>query len=196
MPTINLKKKLFIASTIILFVVTLVFISVIIPRIRMIRSLHSTIFDTHKRVEQEHEKTRHARKSLRELKNATAFAKSIEQSTLAPGQELAVITQLEKISEKYHIEQTINISLDTVSENTVLPSALLQRLGIEEYYTISLLNKGTFENHMAYLHSIETLPYYVVIDALQWERRKTKDEEQPLVSLRLDGYIFISSIKK
>ncbi len=130
---------------------------------------------------------------MRELSNASIFAAEVEQAILNPGQELAVITELERLSERFAIDQTINISINEVKENELLPTPQLAALGITEYYTISLLNQGTFENHIAYLHAIESLPYYIVIDGVQWQRRNTSEKETTAdVTLRLDGYIFMT----
>ncbi|PIT86396.1 MAG: hypothetical protein COU33_03395 [Candidatus Magasanikbacteria bacterium CG10_big_fil_rev_8_21_14_0_10_43_6] len=192
MRTLNLKKQLFVTSATITVVLFIISGLVIVPRIQTIRDLHQSIFDTHKQVEREHEKTRHARKSLRELQSATLFAQEVERSILGPGKELAIITELEQISEQHAIDQTISISVTTIAGENIFPKASLQRLGITEHYTISLLNQGTYENHMAYLRAIETLPYYVIIDALQWERRNSGTDDESIITLRLDGYIFIS----
>lgn len=190
----KIKQQLFITTGGIFLLVLLVSIGIIVPKIRSIQTIRTTIYDTQKQLETQHNRSIQLKKTLRELNDAKAFAKEISDSTLAENAELQIITQLEELALQHDIDQTLDIEIQEVTKNSVENVGAYTRADITSMYVISLLNKATLENHMAYLSSVETqLPYYLHTSAISFAKPQTQQEQdQEMIHLRLRGHIFIS----
>ena len=192
MKKIALKRKLFSTSLLLLLAILCLVFALIIPKVRHIKELHTSIYSTHKQVETDHEHVKETRRLLSDMKQSILLEKELHQALLSKGRELEMITSFEQLAQLHNIDQTLTVSLQPVSGIPFLPLSQLKKLGVEEVYVIAVTNQGAFESLLAYLHAIETLPYYVIIDTLQWEKKGNKTQENNSVSLRFDAYILIS----
>lgn len=192
MKKIALKRKLFSTSLVLLLAIVCLVFALIIPKVRHIKELHTSIYSTHKQVETDHEHVKETRRLLSDMKQSILLEKELHQALLSKGRELEMITSFEQLAQLHNIDQTLTVSLQPVSGIPFLPLTQLKKLGVEEVYVIAVTNQGAFESLLAYLHAIETLPYYVIIDTMQWEKKGNKTQENNSVSLRFDAYILIS----
>ncbi|PIZ94517.1 MAG: hypothetical protein COX81_03380 [Candidatus Magasanikbacteria bacterium CG_4_10_14_0_2_um_filter_37_12] len=180
MKKFSVNKQLILTNIGIFIIIILIMVLIVIPTFKKISTLQKQIKDIHQTMEEDYQKVKQTKHTLSEIKNVEKEIENIQKTFINPGQELAIITELEKLAEKYHITQTLHAS----ATNFKLPDGD----GID--YTFSFLNHGTFENHMLFLKDLEQLPYYVNIGGLQWEKRAGNlDIETPL-TLKFDGHIY------
>jgi len=87
---------------------------------------------------------------------------------------------LKNIANTHNIEQNLNASL---SEG-------------EKFYQFSLLNNGTFTNHIKYLQALETLPYYMIIKDVKFEKRQNTTNGFPTITLMFNGIVYVDAISQ
>ncbi len=157
---------------------------IIIPSINYIVKLKKDINSIQLQIEDRYQQAKKLKRSLNELSNLKQTASQFKQSFLKLGSELILITELEQIAGKHHIEQNLSINLITVKEKNILPV----------YYQLSFLNNGLMLDHLNFLRDLEKLPYYIIINNLSIEKRKgrTGNEKSP-VTMRFDAVVYVEN---
>lgn len=182
MKSFPLKRQIFVLTAGIGVMIVLIIGLIIVPSVKRIIELKKNISDTHVLMEGQYQKVKQLRRSLRELKNVQTEVKEYAQSNLSPGQELSVITSLEALATKHNIKQTLHVAL---SDNPAGPVSL-------PFYTFSFLNQGSWQHQLAYLKAMEELPYYLIIDSLQWEKSARGNASDNMLTLRFDARVYVS----
>ena len=149
---------------------------IIIPVIRQINELGQSIRITHEQVEEKQNQSQKLRRSLKELGEVKKNTDQFAETMIGPDSELNVITALEELATQYGIEQTLNVTLTEPEKQ-------------KKYYRFYFLEQGKFADQLNYLKALEKLPYYIIINRQQWERRKSASTSTP-VNLRFDGIIY------
>lgn len=170
--------------------ITMIVVFVIRPSLHEILALKKEANRTQQFLETQYRKAKQLRRSIQELGQAYVRAQEFQRATIQPGKELAVITELERLAETYHIEQTLHVQFTNPQDKKTDAGA--KKYGIQPYYTFSFLNHGTFADHVQYIKAIESLPYYVLIPSLQWEKRRLNPGEQSQTTLRFDADILVT----
>jgi flagellar biosynthesis/type III secretory pathway M-ring protein FliF/YscJ len=194
MRTFSLQKKLVLFIFGILLVMLLIIFLIVIPSLKNITELRDSISQTEAYIEERHLKTQHMQKSVRRLDEVEAQAEKFYDVTVPLGQELRIITQLEKIAADSQITQNLDISL-VDSTNADPAKAKSAEATLPTHYKFSFVNEGTFQNHLAYLKALEHLPYYVIIEAVRWENKQPIETEATTnnITIKFDAIIYVSS---
>jgi hypothetical protein len=164
---LSLTKRILLTNGGILSAVIIIALGVIAPSATYILNIKNNIQMAESQLEQNYEKVRLLKRSVRELpivhKNVSAY----EDATITKGQALIVITELEKIAERNNILQ--NLSASYTDAKTAGST--------RSFYTLAFTNKGAFKNQIAYLQDVEKLPYYMVIDSIALAKGIQNDKE-------------------
>lgn len=195
MARINLKQQV-LFTTISIAATSIVIVGVIIiPSIKQILSLKNDITETQKFLEQQYEKTQRMRRSVHSLDEVINQMKKFYDTTIQEGDELKIITELEKLATDNNIDQILKVQKidpkeikSPPSEEEKSPPSTLKNMA---YYTFSFSNTGTFENHVNYLKEMEKLPYYLNILYLQFDKKN----DAGLLGLRFNANIYITEPK-
>jgi len=192
----SLKQKLLIYILAIFVVVVIVGGFIITPTVIKILSLRNDINNIEGEMESRYKKIQSLKLSVQKLPIIKSETNKFSEITIKPGEELNVITELEKIAIENNIEQNTDLvfvdtkkdkptNATTKKDNTEKP--------LPQYYKFSFLNNGYFADHIKYLQALEKLPYYMVIDKLSFEK-KNNDEKQPnKITLRFDAIIYVDN---
>ncbi len=183
----SIKNKLILIVIIIVLVLVAISIGVIYPAVKKIGALKENIAKIQNEMEQKYENSQKLRRTMRELESTDIAVKKFTQTTVNPGDELKIITELENLALKYNIDQTLNVSYSGSNSKIKKPST--------EYYELSFLNNAFFEDHINYLNDLEKLPYYVIIKSVKLEKRQgssTSDAEKTPVTLSFNAKIYVT----
>lgn len=165
---------------------------VVWPTVNHILTLRNDINIIQQELENRYEKTQKLKRSLQELSTIREVVNQINQIAIEPGDEILVITQLEKIAIENNIEQNTDLNfVDTTKEKTVKTNT--KKMAMPQYYKFSFLNNGYFEDHITYLETLEKLPYYLIIDNLSFEKRKGEDNLKNKITLRFDAIVYVKN---
>lgn len=206
---LSLRQSILLFLSAMLALVIGITFGIILPSIRRIQTLRRDVNAIQEHLEKQYLKAQHLRRSVRELPNISRLINSFAEAAIKPGEELRVITELETIADRHKVEQTLRIVTTPAdlkaSRSTTPPSSGSEaaaekidssdndRLSGKPYYQFSFITQGPFRNLINYLRAVEQLPYYLIIDQLQWERRKGDSTTSTPVILRFDGRIYVSS---
>ena len=195
MAHMNLKQQ-FLFTTISIAAVSVIIAGIIIvPTIKQILSLKNSITDTQKFLEEQYDKTQRMRRSVHSLDEIIAQTEKFQNIAIQEGEELKVITELERLATNNDIEQSLRVQKIDPKEIKGLPSEEEKKLPPilkkAPYYTFSFSNTGDFKDHIAYLKELEKLPYYLNINALQFEKKGTDG----ILGLRFNANIYIKETK-
>ena len=188
----NLKQRLLLYITSISLGAVVIGVLIITPTIHKILFLRSDIGIIQQELENRYEKTQKLKRSLQELEQVRDVNNKFEAAIIQPGDELRVITELEAIATNNNIEQNTDlIFVDTTKEKKKDPAA--KKHVLPQYYQFSFLNNGYFEDHINYLRALEKLPYYIIIDNLNFEKRKGDEDIKSKITLRFNGIIYVQT---
>lgn len=190
MLSLPLKYRLLvIIGAIIAFLAMVVFL-IIIPTVCQLLELKRDISILQTQVEERYERIQHMRRSMKELDNIKILTEKLSHTSIKKGDELKIITEFEKLAEENKIKQTLNANLIEDKEKTeknqkggILPA-------LPQYYQFSFLNQGLFSDHLKYLQALEKLPYYIIINNMQWEAHKSNTDKSNTVTLRFYGIVY------
>lgn len=191
MPALSLRQKIFYTSLGMMALAIAVIAFVIVPTVREIFELQENIQRIEEYFEGQYERTRTLRRSIANLESVTELIKTYEGALIAHGDELAVITTLESLSEKHELAQTLSVaSIQSTGENAgARPTPGGIRNGS---ITFSIANQGPFIRQLRYVRDLERLPYYVFIDRLHWQRsRGAKPDDLGILTLRFNATVYI-----
>lgn len=198
---LNLKQRLLTIITSIAVGVILIAVFIIVPSIKHILNLHDDIANTQKMLEERYVKFQKLKKSAVQLKDIKQTVEDYAQSTISTADQLKIITEIEKLATENHIDQSLNVELITTPKNNAEPNPeegpnitteKTKKRSFSNYYHFSFLNNGLFSDQIKYLRALEKLPYYVIIDNWQWEKRKNENNTNSPVTLRFEGIIYVS----
>jgi len=184
MARISLKHKITLVTTTILIVITSIIFLIIIPSIKYITRMKQNIENTEAELEENFTKIQLLKKSIRELDTIKEKTQNFYFATVAKGDELIVITELERIAEKYDISQDLNVSYsDDAPQNK-------ENKKDNPHYIFTFHNQGSFQNQLEFLRELDKLPYYIIIDKLQLTKTNVRDENK-LINLSFNGKVYI-----
>ncbi len=181
-------KSLSLKHSILLFLITIVVLigviiaAIIVPFSAQILKLEKEITTTRTTFEQQFKDTRFVRRSVRELPVVTERIVEYREAEIGPEEELGLITELEKLAEKYSINQTPLV--------TFIDPKQIKGRGVDRHpkYEFVFTNVGTFENHLAYLKALEEFPVYFTIQSLSFEEERNSGG-RGLITLRFTASV-------
>ncbi|HQF57050.1 MAG TPA: hypothetical protein PK831_00915 [Candidatus Magasanikbacteria bacterium] len=180
-----LIKKLFLSLIILVIIIFAICIIVLYPTIKTIISLGSEITEIQQEVEEKYDLSKKLRRSLQEIdqveKNTNQYAKAY----IKRGDELSIITALENMATENNIDQTINI--------TFIENQPTDKNALAQYYKISFVNNGYFSDQISYLDSLNKLPYYLIIQNINLEKRNKKSGEINPLTLTFEARIYVEN---
>lgn len=192
----SLKQKLLIYILAISVVVIIVGGFIITPTVAKILSLRNDINNIEGELESRYEKIQSLKLSIQELPDIKSETDKFSAITIKPGEELNVITELEKIALENNIEQNTDlVFVDTKKDkptNTTAKKDSVEK-SLPQYYKFSFLNNGYFSDHIKYLQTLEKLPYYMIIDKLNFEKRNNDEKQLNKITLRFDAIIYVDN---
>jgi len=174
----TLQQRIFGFIGVILAAILVVTCLIVWPSIKKIYNLKTDIDVIENDIEQRYLNSLKLKRTMRELEEIKTQAAKYKQATIKKGEELQVITALENIANTNNIEQNLNASL---AEG-------------ERSYQFSLLNNGTFANHIKYLQALETLPYYMIIRDVKFEKRQNTTSGLPTITLMFNGIVYVNTV--
>jgi len=163
---------------------------VIIPTVQDILSLEKSITETQKFLEQQYEKTQRMRRSIHSLDSIDSQMEKFKEALVQEGDELKIITELEKIAAENGIDQNLRvqrIESKDIKAGGPPDKKIPQVLKNKPYYIFSFTNTGRFPQHIEYIKSLEKLPYLFDIELLQF----VKKESGGSVELRFNAKLYI-----
>lgn len=183
---LNVRKQLYLFNAGIIVGLAIIGGLIVYPSIKEINTLQNSIQKTHNYLEGRYLSIQRSKKTVTQLPEIEPQVAIYQKSFIEAGHELSLITQLEALAEKHSVDQQL-------SATRVTDPAQLQGQGKKgrnrPHYQFSFLNQGTFANHLAYLHGLEQLPYYMKIDRVVFEKPQDQTKHG-LVTLRFDGIIY------
>jgi len=184
MARLQLKHKITLVTAAILIGISSIIFLIIVPSIRYITEIKQNIENTEAELEENFTKIQLLKKSIRELDDVQEKTQNFYFATITEGDELIVIRELERIAEKYAIFQDLNVSYsDGTAQNK-------DEKKDDPHYIFTFHNQGSFQDHLKFLSELDKLPYYIIIDKLQWTKTNVRDENQQ-VNLNFNGKIYI-----
>ena len=188
---LNLKQKIVLSNLLIGAALLIIAGWIIYPTIKQIINLKQDIGNIQNQTQERYERTQKLKRSLKELTNVKQTTEQIAQGFITSDEDLVLITTFENLANQYHIDQTLNLNLTEENKNKADKSNA--RI-FPNYYRLSFLNQGSFSDQLAYLGAMEQLPYYVIIENLNFEQRKNTDNLAPnTVILRFDALIYVDN---
>lgn len=180
-----LVKKLLISLIILVIIILGICTTILYPTIKIIMSLGSEISEIQQEVEEKYDLSQKLRRSLQEIdqveKNTSQYAKAY----IRRGDELSIITALENMAIENNIDQTINI--------TFVENQPTDKNALAQYYRISFVNNGYFSDQISYLDSLNKLPYYLIIQNINLEKRNKKAGEINSLTLTFEARIYVEN---
>lgn len=186
MKRLSIRKQtfLFIALSSVVLVCIVVFL--MYPAVQNILALQKTIKETHVFLENKYQSIQKAKKSVAALPDVQKDIAVYEEGVIASGEELAFITQLEKLAEKHSIDQ--NLSALFIDDPKKQSNLRMQKA--RSLYKFSFLNRGSYQNHLRYLEELERSPHYMFIDRIIFEKIAKPADPNSDVTVRFDGYVY------
>ncbi len=182
---ISLSKKLFLSLTILVVIILCICVTILYPTIKTIISLGSDISKIQQNLEEKYEISQKLRRSLQEIDKVEKNTVLYSQAFIKKGEELEVITALENIATENNITQ----NMDMVLVNTEGKD----KSALPQYYKISFVTNGFFSDQIAYLDALNKLPYYVIIQNLNLEKRNKKENEKNPLALTFEARIYVEN---
>lgn len=173
---ITLQQRIFGFIGIIVLTILVVVGLIVWPSINKIYGLKRDISTIENDMEQRYLNSLKLKRTMRELEEIKTQSTKYKQATIKKGDELQVITSLENLANAHDIEQNLNASLSKD----------------EKFYQFSLLNNGTFSNHVKYLRALEALPYYMIIKDVKFEKRQSSTGGSPTITLMFNGIVYVN----
>ncbi|MBU1895324.1 hypothetical protein KJ641_00425 [Patescibacteria group bacterium] len=185
MQIISLQKKLTLFIISIIFLALIVVLLIIIPALKQINELKTSITATEQFVEEQYLKTQHLKSSVRHLDEIKKQIEKFSNITVSQNDQLKIITELENLATEHNITQYITVKfIDDVTHNENLIKL--------PYYEFSFVNSGKFLDQFNYFKSLEKLDYYVTIDNLQLDNQGNSPESETVA--RFNAHIYAKPI--
>lgn len=190
MRVISLKKRLWIFTLVIALGLLIISFFIVIPVANKILNLKSDVESIQRQLEERYEKTQKLKKSVTQLNQVKKATEAFAGSTVNPGDQIKLITEIEKLAVDNQIEQ--NFNLDFISPGLENSAVLADNEphAFPQYYKFSFLNNGTWQNQFNYLKAMENLPYYIVINNLKFEKRNSDNFASSTITLNFVGLVY------
>ncbi|PLX26599.1 hypothetical protein C0581_04165 [Candidatus Parcubacteria bacterium] len=147
---ISLKHKILLITIIIFGGILFIAAGIILPSIKYIDGIKHEIEQTEAQLEEQYQKIRLLKKSINELAEVKQKTQKLKTITIAQGDELRVIQELEQLAPKHGVQQSLGVSYG------------------DSAYTFSFQVSGDFYKLIKYVYDLETLPYYINISSMNW----------------------------
>ncbi len=164
----NPTLKLFASSFIIILISTAIVVFIILPTVNYIKNLKNDIQKIEQESSDQYQKIKLLKKSIAELPTVREKAKLFEQSMIDKNDAVKLIQELEDLAISKGVTQSLNI-----------------KDGKDDSFILDFRINGSFFETLQYLHALEHLPFYVIIDSVNWN--KINSEE---VSISFSATIF------
>ncbi len=182
---IPLAKKLFLSLAILIVIILCICITILYPTIKTITSLGSDINKIQQNLEEKYEISQKLRRSLQEIDNVQKNTIQYSQAYIKKGSELEIITALENIATENNITQNMDMTLVNTDNK--------DKIAMPEYYRISFITTGHFADQISYLDALNKLPYYIIIQNLNLEKRNKKENENNPLTLNFEARIYVEN---
>lgn len=180
-----LAKKLFLSLTALVVIILGISITILYPTIKKIMSLGSDIGQIQQNMEEKYEISQKLRRSLQEIDEVEKNTAEYSQAYIQKGSELEVITALENIAAENKIVQNMNM--------TLVENQGTDKVAMPEYYRISFVTNGSFADQISYLEALNKLPYYLIIQNINLEKRNKKTDEINPLTLSFEARIYVEN---
>lgn len=180
-----LAQKLFLFLTTLLIIILGISITILYPTVKTILSLGSDISQIQQSMEEKYEISQKLRRSFQEIDEVEKNTAKYSQAYIKKGDELGVITDLEKIATENNIVQNMNM--------TLVENQGTDKVAMPEYYRISFVNNGSFTDQISYLEALNKLPYYLIIQNINLEKRNKKINEINPLTLSFEARIYVEN---
>lgn len=189
MANLSLKNKIQLLTVLIISIIFIIIGAILIPAILEIKKLKQTIEEAKQQIESDYQKTMLLRKSISELEKIGKETEKFKQSNIIKGDELTLITTLEKIAEQNNIFQELKVNLVEKAIPTGKNNDTDEKIIFKPHYLLSFQNKGNYLDLLNYLQDIEKMPYYLIIDEMSFSKSEEKLIEQIILSFSARTYI-------
>ncbi len=190
MTRLTLKQHLLIIISCILWTLIAVSVFVVWPATKKILTLRNDITQIESELEIRYLNSQRLKRTERELDQIRTQLDNYKQIAIDKGSELQMITELENLAAKSNVEQVLNVTLFT-TKNTNENTGALTKPALSEYYQFSFLVNGAFADEIKYLQTLESMPYYLTIKNIYFEKRQNKkDDTNPIITLTFNGYVY------
>lgn len=179
---LNLEKRTLLIIGLFALLTIAVISGVIIPTVRSIQKAVDDTQELRNYLEQRYERIANLRTSIKKINQIRAQVAAYPDHLFTRGQELDLITTLERLAAKNNVTQKINSSnLGKLTDNRI---------------TLSINITGSYPQTMRYLADIEALPYFLNVTKLQLTSAATRFNQagpnnQP-ASLNLDLSLYVN----
>ncbi|HYE59926.1 MAG TPA: hypothetical protein VEA18_01960 [Candidatus Kapabacteria bacterium] len=173
MRRLSITTHLFLLSAAITTGILCMFFFIILPTMGKLQDVQRDLREQKDRMTLERERALDPARSLDELASTTAKMKQFDMAMVETGKELTLIESLEALAVKEGVQLTL-----TVQEAN------------KDRYTFSFDTKGPYEKQLSFLHALERLPYYLLIDAIDMKKYRGDNNEE-LVSNRFTATIYV-----
>ena len=109
MKKINIKQQIILITISIAVISVIIAVTVIVPSIKKILVLQKDINHTQQFLEEQYEKTQRMRHSLHSLDLTIEQTEKFKEAVVKEGDELQIITELEKIADNNFIQQDLRV---------------------------------------------------------------------------------------
>lgn len=189
---LDLKKQIVALTITIAVISVLIALVIIVPSVRQILALEKDITDTQTFFEQQYERSQKMRRSVHNLDSISESSEKYKNAFINEGEELPIITELEKLASKNNIDQNLRVQFVNPKDVKGVPSEetklLPTQLRNKAYYTFSFSSTGKFDNLMEYMKKMEQLPYYFSIDSIQFDKKPDETD----IGVRFNAKIFVA----
>lgn len=145
--------KILVSSLIIILLGATIIVFVILPTVKYIKNLKIDIQKIEQDSEDQYQKIKLLKKSIAELETVKENSKKLEQGMINKDDTIKLIQELEDLAIEKKVIQNLNI-----------------QEGPENSFVFSFSVRGTFYDTLQYLHSLEQLPFYVIINSVNWSK--------------------------
>jgi|GEM_PF-918284 len=187
---LTLKKRLSLYIVAISAAIFLISIFIIVPGVGYVIGLRNDVKKTQAELDNSYNRAKLLRRSIQEIDQVKKNTEKFSEATLPFNRELEIITELEDLAAEHNIEQNLNINFfDTKTTKPEGTDAAI-RHALPAYYQLSFLNNGNFIDQLKYLSALEKKPYYVIINDLNFEKRRNDTASSTPVTLRFAAIIY------
>lgn len=156
MKTLTIKTYLFVLTFGLILLISAIALFITLPAIERIARANANIAEVRADIDRAAARAGAPEKTQKELSGVMEMVKQFSAARVPKGRHLEMIAAFETIAEQYRLAQKLSIDAGNGSA-----------------YHISVSARGAFSDHVAYLHALERLPYYVTIKKIDWTRDRT-----------------------
>jgi Tfp pilus assembly protein PilO len=152
----KIKQKIIIFVLIITGVTSLVIIGIIIPTVREIKNISTSIYNERIDLEKKYQRGQLLKQTVNDFEKIKPAKSKLTDIFFETNQELFIVTTLENIAANNSLTQKIQIQPQSTPKTETHYSTLL----------LKITASGDFASTMKYLSAIEALPYMINIKTI------------------------------